>query len=292
MKTEDLKIFLHLSSSLSFAKTSQNCYMSASTLSRVIQRMEGELGHRLFERDNRRVLLTEKGETFQQYAMETLARWEGIRLELDQEEGLLQGEIKIYCSVTSAYSMLPSILSLFRRSYPQIRIDLEVGNVYHALSKLKEGEADVIVGAIPEKADFDISRKLLGITPLVFIAPKESRHLLHYEQGHQLDWNRIPLILLKKGTTRDRLNQWLRKQEVSPLIYGEMDSNEAIIVLTALGCGIGFLPLVVLEKSPLRSQVKILDVNHNIEGLAVSLAMRKRSQEQAKLRAFWESVVM
>ena len=73
MDYDALKLFLRLSHTLHFGKTSQECYMSPSTLSRAIQRLEDEIGYSLFIRNNRHVALTTKGEQFRKYAIDTLA---------------------------------------------------------------------------------------------------------------------------------------------------------------------------------------------------------------------------
>lgn len=62
MDNRELKIFQHLAKSLHFSSTSRECYISPSSLTRMIQRLEQELGVQLFERDNRTVRLTEAGE--------------------------------------------------------------------------------------------------------------------------------------------------------------------------------------------------------------------------------------
>jgi LysR family positive regulator for ilvC len=74
MDDETLRIFLSLARSLHFGRASKHVHKSASAVSRAIQRLEEQLGHPLFERDNRRVKLTAQGEAFQRFASETLSR--------------------------------------------------------------------------------------------------------------------------------------------------------------------------------------------------------------------------
>ncbi|MCP4298789.1 MAG: HTH-type transcriptional activator IlvY [Proteobacteria bacterium] len=290
MRTEDLKVFLNLAESLSFTKTSQACYMSPSTLSRLVKRMEYELGHRLFDRDNRGVKLTAKGEKFKNFTTETLSRWEDIQLALDQEDTLLKGKIRLLCSVTSTYSMLPALLTLFRKTYPQIQIDLEVGNVQLAHQKLKNNEIDVAVGGIPHKSSSEYSRKVLTVTPMVFIVSKEATHIPIPSDGKKINWEQIPLILLKMRVARYQLKEWISSQGFVHDIYREVDSNEAVLALTNLGCGVGFVPKLVFDKSPLSSGVKIIEIEHNINELTVSLVIKKRNLDHPKFRAFWESI--
>lgn len=62
MDIQELRLFLHLAESCHFGKTAAAMYISPSTLSRQIQRLEESLGHPLFLRDNRTVQLTAAGE--------------------------------------------------------------------------------------------------------------------------------------------------------------------------------------------------------------------------------------
>ena len=58
MDLRDLKLFLHLAESCHFGRTARAMHVSPSTLSRQIQRLEEDVGHALFLRDNRTVTLT------------------------------------------------------------------------------------------------------------------------------------------------------------------------------------------------------------------------------------------
>ena len=84
MDIRNAQLFLHLASSLNFARTSEQMYVSPSTLSRVIQRMEEELNVELFQRDNRSVRLTLAGQKVQAFAKSYLEQWHQL-----QTQGLL-----------------------------------------------------------------------------------------------------------------------------------------------------------------------------------------------------------
>ena len=80
MDTDSLRLFLHLSHSLHYGRTSRECHKSPSALSRIIQRLEEELGSPLFERDNKKVSLTAQGLVMQRYASDAhgAALWERV----------------------------------------------------------------------------------------------------------------------------------------------------------------------------------------------------------------------
>ena len=73
MERKDLAAFLCLAEALHFGRAAQQLNITASTLSRVIQRLELEVETELFVRDRRSVTLTAAGELFIQYSLDVLA---------------------------------------------------------------------------------------------------------------------------------------------------------------------------------------------------------------------------
>ncbi len=122
MDLRDLKLFLHLAESRHFGRSSKAMHVSPSTLSRQIQRLEEELGQPLFQRDNRTVQLTSAGEQLRNFAQQTLLQYQQLCHALSQHGPTLSGELRLFCSVTAAYSHLPPILDRFRAQRPVHRI--------------------------------------------------------------------------------------------------------------------------------------------------------------------------
>ncbi len=89
MDNQQLRLFTSLCRHLHFGNAGVENHMSPSAVSRNIQRLETAIGHKLFLRDNRSVSLTEQGVIFHRYAMDVLARWDALNLELGQTEGEL-----------------------------------------------------------------------------------------------------------------------------------------------------------------------------------------------------------
>ena len=69
MDFNELRLFNHLAGTLHYGKTSRACNISPSALSRTIVRLEEEVGHKLFYRDNRSVELTDTGKIDRLFSM-------------------------------------------------------------------------------------------------------------------------------------------------------------------------------------------------------------------------------
>lgn len=282
-----LKLFLHLSQSLHFGRTGQACNISPSALSRQIQRMEDEVGQRLFERDNRKVTLTPAGRLFREYAREVMEKWQSLLNELAAAEHLLKGEINIYCSVTASLSILPDLLERFRAFYPSVSIRLQTGDAGIALKKAVQGEADVAVAALPQPVPKVLASKVLTQVSLVFVGPKISWEFSDIVEK-QIPWDRIPLILSERGLARKRVDAWFKRKDIAPNIYARVSGNEAILAMVALGCGIGIVPGLVIENSPFRNRVNTLTVTPALPPYDVGICVLKRKMKSRLIQAFWE----
>ena len=287
MDAHSLELFLHLSRTLHFGRTSRECHVSPSALSRAIQRMEGELGQKLFVRDRRSVELTPAGGVFETYASETLARFETLKRRFD-EGGRLAGTIAIFASVTACQSFLPSVLAAFRRSYPEIHIRLETGYAADAFGMLARGAVDVSVAALPARTPPGLVARVLLATPIVLVAPAIECDASRLMQERQIPWERVPVVLPATGLLRASAERFFAKKRVEPLVYGEVPGNEAILSLVSLGCGVGVVPRIVMEQSPLRPAVRALDAD--LGELRVGVCTERRKLKTAIVKAFWESV--
>jgi len=285
MDIRNLKLFRHLAGTLHFARTSQACYITPSALTRVIQRIEAELGEKLFVRDNRSVELTQAGAAFKKYADDVLGRWDRLHDELSSDD-VLAGELSLYCSVTAAYGILPNIMAEYRKAHPGIRIHLETGDAAKALLKLSNQDADMVIAALPDVLPKDLVFQTLSQTPLVFITPLQYPAII-IKTADGIDWEQTPLIIPDRGLSRDRIDQWFAKENFIPNIYSQVAGNEAIIVMVSLGFGIGLVPRMVLEKNPFFNQVKILDRAPKLPPFVIGLCTRKKNLANPRVNALW-----
>ncbi len=289
MDYDDLRLFLHLSHSLHFGRTSRECHISTSALSRSIQRLEGELGQALFERDQRKVELTAAGARFQEHAAETLSRYQSLKQTLAAGEQL-SGTISIFASVTACQSFLPRVLSNFRRDFPAVQIRLETGHAADALGMLSSEAVDVSVAALPDKIAPNLASRVLLLTPLVFVAPAIECEVSRASLRQPLPWPELPLVLPAAGLMRQSVERWLKRRHVTPKIYSEVPGNEAILSLVSLGCGVGVVPRIVMERSPLRAELRALDVEPRLDELKIGICTGRRKLRSPIVRAFWNSI--
>ncbi|QJQ94269.1 MULTISPECIES: HTH-type transcriptional activator IlvY [Halomonadaceae] len=282
--------FLALAESLHFGRASDACHVSPSTLSRSIRQLEESLGAPLFERDNRHVTLTQQGRLFQDYARDTLEQWEMIRHALMEETRELSGEISIYCSVTASYSFLYALLSEFRLCHPRIEFKLHTGDPADSMARVLAGDEDMAITPRPRTLPEALAFKPMTTSPLVFIAPRDGAEWIptRPEIPSPEQWTGVPMILSESGLAREHSDTWFKALGVTPRIYAQVAGNEAIVSMVGLGFGVGVVPRIVLDNSPLLDRVTILPVKPELPHYDVGLCVARRRLKSPLIRALWE----
>lgn len=289
MDSHALRLFLSLADNLHFGKTSREQHVSPSALSRCIKQLEDELGAPLFLRDNRSVRLTREGQQFRQYAQEVMNGWQAIRQTFKQDQLILHGELSLYCSVTASYSFLYDILSSFRQNYPRIEMKLHTGDPAKAVERVQQELEDLAIGARPDSLPADIEFQPIARSELRFIGPQSSQLLSEEQLKHPgaESWRDVPMILSEEGLARTRTDRWLKSHGIKPRIYAQVSGNEAIVSMVSLGFGIGVVPQIVLDNSPLTTRIRIYDIQPPLTAYDIGLfALQKRLKEPL-IAAFW-----
>ena len=281
MDFRSLQLFKHLATSLHFGDTAEAMYVSPSTLSRVIQRLEDELGCTLFKRDNRKVALTHSGHKLLSFSTQALKDWQQLKADLKEDTEALQGEISFFCSVPASQSHFPAILRQFRQQHPGVDIRLITGDPALSIEKIKQKQCDLAIAIHTPDLPTDLYFSPLDNVPLVLIAPREWR----LTQLAQINWTQHQVIMPEHGPTRRIAYHWFAEHGVRPNVYASVGGNEAIVSMVALECGIGFVPKVVLDHSSMASLVTQIAVE-DIEPYALGLCCLQDKQQEPLIDAF------
>ena len=288
MDIRSAQLFLHLASSLNYSKTAEQLYVSPSTLTRIVQRLEDEVGVALLTRDKRSVRLTPAGSRFAQFAKQYLENWHQLLIDLSQNSGALQGEIRLFCTVTASYSHLPTILDKFRVLCPRAEIKLTTGDAAAALEKVKNDEADIALAVYPPNLPLNIAFASIAKLPLQLIAPVIHCKVNDLLNEPVIDWNKIPLIVPEHGPARSRLDAWLKEQNITPNIVAKVEGHEAMVSMVALGTGIAIAPDPVVQHSPVRDRVRVLALDYQFTPFDLGICMQSKRLHEPLIRAFWQ----
>lgn len=235
---QELIIFKTVVKHKSISKAAQELNFVQSTVTTKIQRLEAHFQTELFYRHRYGVTLTPHGKTLLAYANEL------IHLSNEAEKAMMEndvtsGPISIGSMETTAAVRLPSALSIFHQTYPDVELSLQTGPTDQLVKMVLNYEIDGAFVAGPIKNVHLTNEKIIE-ERLVVISPYENKHL---------DVNNSNLLVFRHGCSyRKRLEAWIHHENYVPKKIMEFGSMEAIIGCVNAGMGISLLPLSVLQK--------------------------------------------
>lgn len=149
-----LRQFIAVAEELHFRRAAARLNMSQPPLTAAINRLEQEIGARLIERGNRVVSLTPAGRTLLDHARQVVAEAErALVATRDAAEGR-SGVVRLGYVGSAMYGRLPEVIRRFRRTWPDVRLDLQEATSASQVAALRQGELDLGV-LIPPLADGD-----------------------------------------------------------------------------------------------------------------------------------------
>ncbi|MDU0112312.1 HTH-type transcriptional activator IlvY [Psychrosphaera aquimarina] len=286
MDLKELKAFLHLCQSKHFATTAEAMYLSPSTLSRLVQRLEVEIGEPLFIRDNRKVELTQAGVKTREFAASTITEWHNLQQSLKQKSEQLTGSLRIFCTVTAAYEFLPSLIETFSISHPFVDLKITTGDAAKALAEIDSGEADIAIAVLKDGHSSKYFFQSIAEVPLKIIGPNDNSELALLCQNPEVNWNELPIVMPESGPIRYKFEKWLKAMSIKPNIYASVSGHEALVSMAALGCGITIAPQLVIDASPVKSKIFELRPNINPEPFNLGICCQSSKKTAPIVSAF------
>ena len=137
-----------------FANAASQCFITQPTLSMQVQKLEKELGIKIFDRARQPVVPTEAGAAVIEQARKILGEKNVIEEIIQQKKGVISGTLKIGIIPTLAPYLLPLFIQKFIRKYPLVKLVVTELTTELIVTFLKEGKIDVgiLVTPIDEKA--------------------------------------------------------------------------------------------------------------------------------------------
>ena len=146
---KQIKYALAVERQLHFRKAAEECAISQSALSSALTEMENQLGFQIFERDNKKVLVTARGQQLLYKAREVNMHLEEIMKLSRADQSPLSGPLSIGLIPTVAPYLLPTVLPTLRAQYPSLRLQIEEQQSAILLDKVHRGDLDCAVIALP-----------------------------------------------------------------------------------------------------------------------------------------------
>ena len=152
MELRHLRYFLAIAEELSFIKASEKLFISQPPLSRQIKELEDELGARLFNRNNKRVELTEAGKYFQNEVKQLLQDLERITLRTKKIGNNISGEFRIAYISSTFSGDIAELIKFLSEKYPFVNFSLYEVPTARQITDLEQGIIDLGIIRAPLKS--------------------------------------------------------------------------------------------------------------------------------------------
>jgi DNA-binding transcriptional LysR family regulator len=246
-----LQIFCKVIELQSFSKAALAVHLSQPTVSSHIKDLEQHFDCILIERLAKQALPTQSGRLLYRYAKQLLDLRDAAERALADYHGRYQGDLPIGGSTIPGNYLLPTIIGRFNRQYPQIRLQVSIGDSRDIIGQVLRG--DVEFGLIGARYDAPPLRyDAIASDTMRLVVPRDHR----WDQTasvHVDDMGREPLILRESGSgTRKAFEKSLQKinRQVSDFnIVAEMGSTTAVLQSIKNGVGISILSMPAVEEA-------------------------------------------
>lgn len=248
MNLRDLQYLIAVADLRSFNQAADKCHVSQPALSNQIRKLEETLGVILFERNNKRVMITESGEQIVTLARRILSQVDDMHEIARSAQDPLTGKFRLGAFPTLSAYIFPDLVPKIVRSMPKLKLVLVEEKTHVLLERLKRGELDAALLALPVTDD-QLDAELLFEDEFL-LAVQPTHPLAKHQTVTQDDLHHYRLLLLDEG-------HCLRDQALSVCQLAGMEeeqdfratSLETLRQMVKAGTGITLMPKIAIHKN-------------------------------------------
>ena len=247
MTLTELRYIVTLSQAQHFGQAAERCNVSQPTLSIAVKKLESELGIEIFERSKSSVRPTPIGEKIVAQAQLVLEEAATIKDIASSGKDQLNSPLHVAAIFTIGPYLFPHFIPPLQKTAPQMPLVIEEGYTSTLRKRLRSGEVDVIIVALPF-TEPDVVVQPLYEEPFVVLLP-DSHPLSRQKEIQHSDLDGENVLMLGEGHCfRDQVIEALPNINRNPVktasisTMTEGSSLETLSYMVASGLGITILP--------------------------------------------------
>ena len=252
MNLKDLKYLVALADTGHFGRAAERTFVSQPTLSAQLKKLEDYLGVKLVERQPKNVQLTDVGRQIVALARRMLNEGDEIVALARHNANPLSGKLKVALIPTIGPYLLPRVMQKLRKALPDLGLLLYEHQTEGLLKRLRDGEIDLGVIALPANDEGLESRELYHEA---FTVALPQHHPLAQKSTIKVsDLKDQTLLLLEDGhCLRDQALEVCSRVDIREPEDFRATSLETLRQMVVAGLGITLMPELAVE-SPFGSQ--------------------------------------
>jgi DNA-binding transcriptional LysR family regulator len=263
MNFKQLEAFIWVAELQSFTKASRQLFMSQPAVSFQIKALEENLQVTLFQRGDKKVILTEAGRLLYPEAKQLLRHYNRIKAGLDDLKGLKTGHLVVGASTIPGEYLLPILIGGFKEKYPGIKITLKVAGSGQVGRWVREREIDFGITGAP--IDWEGTECVSWLKDHLILIVHPTHQWAEMQEVNLEDLKNETMVLRERGSgTRRTLEQKLAEQNISleKLPYSmELGSTRAVITAVEAKLGISIVSKYAVSEALSLGRVKEVKLN-------------------------------
>ena len=241
MEMHQLRYVVAVARTGNFTRAAEQCHVSQPSLSQQIQKLEDELGERLFDRMRREAKLTPHGEAFLRHAVNVLEEVDAAEREARDATDLLRGTVRVGVLPTIAPYLLPGAVAEFMERYPGVEIVAQEDITGHLLRLLLACELDFALASQPIQDGRLEVRELFAEELLLALPP--GHPLTRKRKVNLADLKTERFIVMKEGhCLGQQVLNFCDRRDLRPNISFRSAQLETIQSLVCAGMGLSLIP--------------------------------------------------
>jgi LysR family transcriptional regulator, hydrogen peroxide-inducible genes activator len=289
MTLNELRYVVAVAHERSFGRAAQRCFVSQPALSVAIQKLEEELGARLFERGNAEITVTAVGERVVEQAQKVLEEAARVKELAQAGRDQLAGPLKLGAIHTVAPYLLPDLIPAMRDLAPQMPLEIEENLTENLEAELRSGGLDAAIVALPFSPP-GVVAEFLYEEPFRIVVPRDhkwaKRKSVH---ANELAGERT--ILLGVGHCfRDQVLDACPELNRAAPPAARGNSLETVRNMVASGLGVSVLPRDAMTPRYHSKLVVSVAFARPVPSRRIALAWRKSFPRVQAIRAIRDAV--
>lgn len=257
MELRQLRYFVEVAEREHISEAAEHLNVAQSAVSRQIANLEEELGAALFERVGRNVKLTPIGKIFLE---NTITALKAIDYAVKQVEEYLdpeKGTIKIGFPTSLANNVLPTVISAFKKEYPNVSFHLRQGSYRFLIDAVKNRELNLaFLGPVPKNDE--IIDSIILFTEKIYALLPANHPLAKQEKIHLKDLRNDDFVLFPEGFILHKLAvEGCKLAGFNPKVTSIGEDMDALKGLVAANIGVTLLPDSSINDPTARFTVKM-----------------------------------
>ncbi|MFV8819376.1 LysR substrate-binding domain-containing protein [Haliea sp. E17] len=241
---KQLHYALAVERTLHFKNAAEECHVSQSALSTALSELEKQLGFQIFERDNRKVLVTPLGRQVLDRAREISLQVEDLQKLAEAQKEPLSTPLTLGVIPTIGPYLLPKVLPAMQKQYPRLELEVIEDQTAELLSQLRRGALDAAIIALPYDCEGLLTFSFWQED--LFWITNSRDELATAERITTEDMRHAHLMLLKDGhCLTDHALAACKLEDLSTNRFNATSLN-TLIPLVAAGMGTTLVPEIAL----------------------------------------------